>query len=161
MVERIVTAKIHVYTVSELTDLEKKLIEAARSASDKAYAPYSAFQVGAAVLLENGEIITGNNQENAAFPSGLCAERVALFFANAQFPDIRVQMMALTAQTKGNFIIQPTAPCGSCRQVILETENRFDYPIRILMAGQNEVYVVDSIKDLLPLYFDKSNLKND
>ncbi len=161
MVERIVTAKIHVYTVSELTDLEKKLIEAARSASNKAYAPYSAFQVGAAVLLENGEIITGNNQENAAYPSGLCAERVALFFANAQFPDIRVKMMALTAQTKGNFIIQPIAPCGSCRQVILETEHRFDSPIRILMAGQNEAYVVDSIKDLLPLYFDRNNLKND
>lgn len=161
MDERIVTAKIHVYTISELSGIEKKLIESARSASDKAYAPYSAFMVGVAVLLENGEIITGNNQENAAYPSGLCAERVALFYANAQHPDTPVKMIAITAQTQGKFVLQPISPCGSCRQVILETENRFNQPIRILMTGEDTVFIVESIKELLPLYFDKKNLTNE
>ncbi|MDP4269513.1 MAG: cytidine deaminase [Bacteroidota bacterium] len=161
MDERIITAKIQVYTISELPEIEKNLISAARTISGNAYAPYSSFQVGAAVLLENGQIITGNNQENAAYPSGLCAERVALFFANAQYPNLKVKAIAITAQTGDLFVSNPTAPCGACRQVILESENRADYPIRILMAGSDIVYAVDSIKELLPLHFDKSNLKHE
>jgi len=159
MDERIITAKIQVYTISELNEVEKKLIAAARSASYKAYAPYSTFMVGSAVLLDNGEIITGNNQENAAYPSGLCAERVALFFANAQFPELKIKVIAIAAQTGGQPTSMPIAPCGACRQVILETENRFDYPIRILMAGSDVIYAANSIKELLPLHFDKSSLE--
>jgi cytidine deaminase len=158
MNERIVSAKIQVYTFGELSEVEKKLIKSAQEATERAYAPYSGFQVGAAALLDNGEIVTGNNQENAAYPSGLCAERVTLFYANSQYPNSTVKMIAITAQTGGNFTTECTAPCGACRQVILETENRFDTPIRILMAGRETVYAVDSIKELLPLHFDKASL---
>ncbi len=159
MTERIVSTKIQVYTLEELSEIEKNLIKLAKEATERAYAPYSKFQVGSAALLENGEIITGTNQENAAYPSGLCAERVTLFFANSQYPNVGVKMLAITAQTGGEFTAECTAPCGACRQVILETENRFDTPIRILMAGKEVIYGVDSIKELLPLYFDKSSLK--
>jgi cytidine deaminase len=158
MNERIVSAKIQVYTLEELSEIEKNLIKLAQEATERAYAPYSKFQVGAAALLANGEIITGTNQENAAYPSGLCAERVALFFANSQFPNTGVQILAIAAQTGGHFTTECTAPCGACRQVILETENRYNTPIRILMAGSEVVYGVDSIKELLPLHFDKSSL---
>ncbi|MDD2798535.1 MAG: cytidine deaminase [Bacteroidales bacterium] len=158
MNERIVSAKIQVYELEELSEIEKNLIKLAQDATSRAYAPYSKFQVGAAALLENGEIITGTNQENAAYPSGLCAERVALFFANSQFPNVGVKLLAIAAQTGGSFTKECTAPCGSCRQVILETENRFDTPIRILMAGSEVIYAVNSITELLPLHFDKSSL---
>lgn len=156
MDERIITTKIQVYSIPELSGIEKKLILAAFSAAPKAYAPYSGFQVGAAVLLENGEIITGNNQENAAYPSGLCAERVALFYANSLYPELKVTTIAIAAQTQSGTTQSPVSPCGACRQVILESENRYEYPIRILMVGANAVYAVDSIKELLPLHFGKS-----
>lgn len=158
MTEKIVSTKIQVYALEELSEIEKKLINLARKATERAYAPYSHFQVGAAALLENGEIVTGTNQENAAYPSGLCAERVALFFANSQYPDVAVKLLAISAYTGGSFTEECTAPCGACRQVILETENRFKTPIRMLMAGKERIYGVDSIKELLPLHFDKSSL---
>jgi len=159
MNERIATAKIQVYTIPELSDEEKKLVERAKEATLTAYAPYSRFQVGAAILLNTGEIVTGSNQENAAYPSGLCAERVALFYTNSRYPDIPVKTMAIAAQTKGEFMESCTAPCGSCRQVILESENRYAQPIRILMVGRNEIWAVNSIKELLPLHFDKNSLE--
>jgi cytidine deaminase len=159
MNERIVSAKIQVYAFAELSEVEKNLITLAQEATQRAYAPYSKFHVGAAALLENGEIVTGNNQENAAYPSGLCAERVTLFFANSKYPNVAVKTMAITAQTGGQFTEECTAPCGACRQVILETENRFETPMRLLMAGREVVYAVESIKELLPLHFDKSSLK--
>lgn len=152
-------AKITVCCYEELSPEEKILIDRAKEASNHSYAPYSHFQVGAAALLNNGEIVQGNNQENAAYPSGLCAERVTLFFANANFPDIPVKMLALAAQTNGAYTDGQVAPCGACRQVILETENRFDQPIRILMYGKDDIYIADSIKTLLPLHFDKSSLE--
>ncbi|MFZ4455316.1 MAG: cytidine deaminase [Bacteroidales bacterium] len=158
MKERIVSAKIQVYTLAELSEVEKNLIKLAKEATERAYAPYSKFQVGAAALLDNGEIVCGTNQENAAYPSGLCAERVSLFFANSQYPTSGVKILAISAQTGGYFTEECTAPCGACRQVILETENRFESPMRILMAGKETVYAVDSIKELLPLHFDKSSL---
>lgn len=159
MKELNIPAKITVCSYDELSNIEKNLIDLAKKASNKSYAPYSKFQVGAAVLLENGEIITGNNQENAAYPSGLCAERVTLFFANANFPDVPVKIIALAAQAGGDFTESQVAPCGACRQVILETENRFDTPIRLLMYGKEGVYIVNSIKDILPLHFDKSSME--
>lgn len=148
-----ITAKITVYSYNELNDTEKNLIEQARQASAAAYAPYSRFQVGAALLLADGRTVTGNNQENAASPAGLCAERVAIFAANAHDPDVPVRMMALAAQTGGAFTRKPVTPCGTCRQVIWETEERFGSPIRILMYGQECVYAADSVLSLLPLHF--------
>jgi cytidine deaminase len=115
--------------------------------------------VGAAVLLENGEIISANNQENAAYPSGLCAERTALFFANATYPDQKVEAIAVAAWYNGQFTHDVITPCGACRQVLLETENRFHAPIKVLMLGGEGIYVVPAIKDLLPLSFGDEMLK--
>jgi len=148
-----ITAKIQIYSYEELLQDEKKLIDCAKGACSRAYAPYSQFQVGAAVLLANGEIIAGSNQENVAFPSGLCAERTALFYANSQYPQQAVQSLAVAAYTQGDFIEHPISPCGACRQVILETEMRFQNPVRILLYGKSEIYSIEGIKDLLPLAF--------
>lgn len=158
MIEKQITAKITFYSIDELSESEKMLIEAAKSAAKSAYAPYSGFQVGAAVLLENGEVHIGNNQENAAYPSGICAERVALFHAHAVRPDTPVCSMAVAACQNQLFVQEPVSPCGSCRQVLLETERRFRQPIRVLMYGQNRVAVLDSANDLLPFAFDDSAL---
>ena len=158
MKELNITTKIKVCSYDELTPEQKKLTDEAKEATSRAYAPYSNFYVGAAAELENGEIITGNNQENAAYPSGLCAERVALFFAGSKYPDMPVKRLAIIAKTNGDFIEQCTAPCGACRQVILETEDRGKKPMEIILCGKDEVYILDSIKDLLPLYFSKDDL---
>jgi cytidine deaminase len=124
-----------------------------------AYAPYSEFHVGAAVLLENGEIIAGNNQENAAYPSGLCAERVALFYAGSQYPTIAIKTIAISVKSKNVIISEPLSPCGGCRQVIAEYENKFKKPIRIIMSGEKgQIYIANSIESLLPLMFSKKYL---
>lgn len=153
-----ITAKISVCTYEELNLEEKMLIDSAKRAALDAYAPYSHFQVGAAALLENGEIIAGSNQENAAFPSGLCAERTAVFYANSHFPDKAVTSLAVAAFTDGDFIQEPVSPCGSCRQVILETEKRYKQKVKIYLYGKKEIYVIEKIGDLLPLSFDGSSL---
>ena len=153
------TTKILVYSIEECDEAIKNLIESAKQATFKAYAPYSTYHVGAAVLLANGDIITGNNQENAAYPSGLCAERTALFYANAQYPDIAVEVIAITAHHNGDFTEDICSPCGSCRQVLVEVENRFDHPVRIIMCGKDKIYEVSSIKELLPLSFGKDSLE--
>lgn len=158
MENRNITTKIIVCSYEELTEAEKKLIDAAKEASNRSYAPYSRFQVGAAVRLAGGVLVSGSNQENAAYPSGTCAERTTLFYANSQYPDRAVEALAIAAQTGGKFIEHPTAPCGACRQVILETEERYRYPIRIYLYGTDEVYIVESIRSLLPLCFGKSDL---
>jgi cytidine deaminase len=142
-----------------LSEKEQQVIAAARRAAANAYAPYSGFRVGAALLLNNGEIVMGNNQENAAYPDGLCAERVALFSANSNFPDAAVVMLAVAAMKDGEFLQEPVYPCGSCRQSLLESENRFGKPIRIIMYGQNRIHIARSVRDLLPLSFDASFLK--
>lgn len=147
------TTKIGVYLLEECSEVEKKLIEAAKSATKRAYAPYSGFSVGAAVLLGNGEIISGNNQENAAYPSGLCAERTTVFFSNAAFPDQQIEAIAVAAWHRGQFTNDAITPCGACRQVLLETENRFGTPMRVLMYSEEGIYVVNSVKELLPLSF--------
>ncbi len=153
------TTKIAVYPLAECSDIEKKLIAAAKHATEKSYAPYSNFKVGAALLLKNGEIITGNNQENAAYPSGLCAERVAVFYANSVYPDQEIEAIAIAAWANNTFTKDAITPCGGCRQVLLEAENRFSAPMRILMYSEEGIYIVNTIKTLLPLSFGDEQLK--
>lgn len=151
--------KISEYNYNELSDIFKQLVDTAKKNTQTAYAPYSKFQVGAAVLLENGEIIGGNNQENSASPDTLCAERVAMFYANSQFPDVAPKAIAIAAFTNGAFLENPITPCGSCRQVLLETELRYEKPIEIILFGTQKIYVISNVKQLLPLCFEKSSLK--
>ena len=128
-------------------------------ARDKAYAPYSKFLVGAALILEDGTIVTGNNQENAAYPSGLCAERTAIFYAGSQYPDKKITRMALSASSSNHTVMTPIPPCGACRQSISEYEIKQEAPIEIYFMGQTgKVVKVSSLSDLLPLAFDKSYL---
>ena len=143
----------------ELDEKDRKLIDAAKEATARSYAPYSHFSVGAAALLANGVVVTGSNQENAAYPSGTCAERTTLFYANSQYPDQPVTTLAIAARTEKDFIDLPIPPCGACRQVILETEKRYQQPIRILLYGEKAIYEVKSIGVLLPLSFDASAMK--
>ena len=140
--------------MDELSTEDRQLVEQAIEATRRSYAPYSHFRVGAAVRLENGEIVIGCNQENAAYPSGLCAERTALFAAGAQYPDVPVKVLAVAARgTDGEMTEEPTGPCGSCRQVIIESETRAKHPIRILLYGRRCVYIIDGIRQLMPLTF--------
>ena len=158
MQKKTIETKFEIYSYEELDNTRQLLINKAKEQVQKAYAPYSGFHVGAAIELENGEIITGNNQENSAYPSGLCAERVAMFYANSQYPDVAVKTLAIAAYTNGKFLEEPVTPCGSCRQVLLETEMRFDKNITILLYGTKEVYLIKNVKQLLPLCFEKSSL---
>ncbi len=150
-----------VCSYDELTEEEKNLVDTAKEATTRSYSPYSRFQVGAAVRLSGGVIVSGSNQENAAYPSGICAERTTLFYANSQYPQLAVEALAIAAQTEGAFIAHPTAPCGACRQVILETEERYHRPMRIYLYGTEEIYIIESVRDLLPLCFGKSDLNVD
>jgi len=159
MEKKTIETNYTVYNFDELSESYQMLINKAKEQVSKAYAPYSGFSVGAAVELENGEIFAGSNQENSAYPSGLCAERVAMFYANAQFPNVAVKSMAIVAFTKGNFLPDPITPCGSCRQVLLETEMRFDQNINILLYGTKNTYLIENVKELLPLCFEKSSLQ--
>lgn len=138
----------------ELTGNRPALIEQAREASRKAWAPYSGFRVGAALELENGAIISGNNQENVAYPSGLCAERVALFYASSQYPGVAVKKLAIAAYSGQHFTEKPVYPCGDCRQVLMEHEHRTGKKMEVIMFGEKEIKVVKSAADLLPLPFD-------
>ncbi len=147
-----IVAKIRISSYKELSAEEKHLIDYAKRSTQNAYAPYSGFKVGAAVLLENGKIITGNNQENIAYPSGLCAERVAVFYANATYPDVRIKTIAVAAYFEGDYV-EKLSPCGSCLQVLQEVENRYQSPVQVLLYRKHEVYIVDSVKDLMPLNF--------
>lgn len=147
-------------SIEELNDLEKKLFETAKAARKNAYAPYSKFLVGCAILLENGEIIFGNNQENAAYPSGTCAERATIFWTSANFPEEKIVKLFVIGGPK-DFPEKSVAtpPCGACRQSILEYESKQQQQIEIYFASVNgEVYKTKSIKDLLPFSFDSSYL---
>lgn len=128
------------------------LLNKSRGIAPNAYAPYSNFFVGAAVLLEGGGIVTGNNQENAAYPSGLCAERVALFYANATYPDKPVVAIAISAVGKNGVKPDIVSPCGSCRQVLLETESRFEKPITVILDG-SPIRVFEGVENLIPFGF--------
>ena len=137
-----------------LQTIDISVVNKAFEAMEKAYAPYSKFKVGAALLLEDGQIIQGNNQENIAYPSGLCAERVALFHAGSQFPGIAVDLICIVAKGDLMPISQLLSPCGACRQVMLESENRQNKPIRIILVNQdNRTMCIDSVQNLLPFGF--------
>lgn len=144
---------IRKYQFEELTDSDKQLIEAAKEATKRSYAPYSHFNVGAAAMLDDGTIVTGSNQENAAYPSGLCAERTTLFHTGSEYPDKAVTTLAIAASNSEGFTEQPVTPCGACRQVMLEAEQRYHRPIRMLMYGTACIYETRGTKDLLPLSF--------
>lgn len=140
--------------LEELSEQDRRLVELAIEATNRSYAPYSKFRVGAALVLNNGVEMLGCNQENAAYPAGLCAERSALFAAGAQYPDVPVRALAIAARTPdGELQEEPVSPCGICRQVLIETETRYHQPVRILLYGRRCVYVIEGIKELMPLSF--------
>ena len=159
MKEIVIKNTIESYKEEELCEDDRRLIDVAKKATDSSYAPYSNFRVGAAALLKNGTIVKGANQENAAYPSGLCAERTALFSAGANYPEEPVVALAIAARNAGGFIPSPIPPCGACRQVILETEARYHHPIRIILYGTEETYVINGISTLLPLSFEASSME--
>lgn len=146
---------------SDLESNDRLLLEEAKSAATRAYAPYSGFRVGAALRLENGMIVSGNNQENAAYPSGLCAERVAIFAASSMHPGQVIESIAITIDTDGQKVIDPVPPCGACRQVIAEYENKQQKKIRITFAGETgQIIQVEGIENLLPMTFNAHNLQH-
>lgn len=155
-----ITSTLQIYdSIEELSEEVRVLMLQSFAIRDKAYAPYSKFLVGAALLLENGEVVLGNNQENACYPSGLCAERTAIYHAGANFPDVSIVRMALSAKSLKYQLLTPTPPCGSCRQAIAEYELKQKKPIEIFFMGEmGKVVKSDSLANLLPLIFDKSYL---
>ncbi|WKB80237.1 cytidine deaminase [Cellulophaga lytica] len=146
-------------SINELPETDKKIMLKAVEARNNAYAPYSSFFVGAAVLLENGKIVLGNNQENAAYPSGLCAERVAIYQAAAIYPNVKICSVAISATSKNYKVLEPAAPCGNCRQSMIEYEQKQKEPITLLLMGEEgSVVKCNSISDILPLAFSNSFL---
>jgi cytidine deaminase len=147
------------FSEKELSTEEQTLLEKAVETAKNSYSPYSKFHVGAAVLLENGEIILGNNQENAAYPTGLCAERVAFFYSGATYPEVPIKTVAITAYSDQISVNNPVPPCGDCRQAMIEYEERFKKNIRIILRGsKGKVLVFNRVADLLPFNFDSSDM---
>lgn len=149
------TSKITVYADrSELPEDIADLLVQAEAAAQRAYAPYSHFQVGTAILLNNGKVITGSNQENAVYPCGLCAERTAAFAASAAYPEVPFNKIVVTAINPVSPLQNPVSPCGSCRQVLFEYEQKFNQPIEVILAGEEgPIYHLDRVEDLLPYTF--------
>jgi len=147
--------ELKVFSKDSLSDELKKLCDVCIASASNAYAVYSKFRVGAAVLLDNGHIVSGNNQENVAFPSGLCAERTVLFYTHANFPDKKIKAIAIYSPDAKNLL----TPCGACRQVMLEYENIQMQPIQTIIIFDNEIYVLESVKDWLPFEFSENLLK--
>jgi cytidine deaminase len=144
--------------ISQLTLADRNLLETARKTALRAYAPYSGFRVGAAILLADGTIVEGTNQENSSYPVGTCAERTALFYASSQYPDIAVEAIAITATSLPG-VNEPISPCGMCRQALTEYENRQGHAIRVILAGETgKVWLLKASGDLLPLQFNRKNL---
>lgn len=152
-------AKIIICEQNELTETQKSVVEAAKEATLGSYAPYSNFNVGAAVLLDNGVIVKGANQENAAYPSGLCAERTALFYAGATYPNAKVKKIAIISSKDGVITDKPCSPCGACRQVMLESQFRAGDKVEVLLCSSKDIYIADSVDALLPFGFDYNDLK--
>ncbi len=154
------TTNFTVYdSLSELSANDKELMLKAIEIRKQAYAPYSKFQVGVSLLLDNGKIVTGTNQENAAYPSGLCAERVAIFYAGANYPDAKIEKIYISASPIDRELDKPIPPCGACRQSIAEYEIKQESPIEVFFMGaKGEIFKSDSLKNLLPLLFDKNYL---
>ena len=141
-------------TLDELEAKDKELAQATIEATELAYAPYSKFNVGAAVLFEDGVIIKGSNQENAAYPSGLCAERTALFYASASRPDKAMTAIAIAAAQNGKICEIPATPCGACRQVMAQYQLKSGLPMMVLLVGAHRIWKFEKVDDLLPLIFD-------
>ena len=154
-----ITIKIKLCNPQELTADDRELVERAIKATENAYAPYSNFYVGAAIRLQDGTIFTGANQENAAFTSGTCAERATLFAAQSQRPDQPISTIAIAARNAAGLLKQPIPPCGQCRQALLEMEDRYKKPLRLLLYGTDGIYVINSVKDILPLTFVGDTMK--
>ena len=154
MEELCIKSVVGVCQMEELPQADQDLLEIAIQSTERSYAPYSRFHVGAAIRLKDGTILPGCNQENAAFPAGLCAERSAIFAAGAQYPDQPVSAIAIAARgTDGKLTEEPVSPCGTCRQVMIETEIRFNQPIHVLLYGRKNIYVVEGVRTLMPLSF--------
>ena len=148
------TIDYHELSYDELTDTERLLVDTAREATERSYAPYSHFRVGAAILLDNGEVVPGSNQENVAYPSGTCAERSACFYAAARYPKSKFKAIAIAARgTDGEFTPVPTAPCGACRQALLEYEVLAGEPVPVILAGRDVIYRLPSVIASLPFAF--------
>lgn len=159
MKELTLQTKVMTCTLEEMDSSMRELVEKAKAMTQNAYCPYSHFHVGAAARLADGQIVAGSNQENAAYPSGLCAERTTLFAANANNPNTPVEALAIACYTQGHYTKDAASPCGACRQVMLETEHRFGKPMQVILYGEDMCYVFDSAADLLPLNFVAENLK--
>ena len=153
-----INTTIYVANMEELDEKDRQLVEAAIEATKSSYAPYSHFNVGAAVRLDNGVVIPGCNQENAAFGVTICAERTALFAAGAQYPDAKVEAIAIAARNADGLLDEPIPPCGTCRQTMVETEKRSGNKLHILLYGRKHVYIIEGIGSLLPLTFSDEQL---
>lgn len=162
MKEKEISVKVKEYDYNELSAEDRALVDAAKKMTESSYAPYSQFHVGAAIKLENGEVVTGCNQENAAYPSGTCAERTACYYASAKYPGVPMKKIAIAAWTRLHkpedtpaeecFQANPIAPCGACRQALLEYEAKYG-PMEVILYGADGVYVLPSVASLLPLSF--------
>lgn len=158
MEERIIKSVISVCQLAELEDKDRMLVEKAIEATANSYAKYSHFNVGTALLLDNGVVVPGCNQENAAYSATMCAERSAIFAAGAQYPDVAANTIAIAARNKDGLLPDPITPCGICRQAMIETEQRFGRKLKILLYGTRRVYVIDGIAQLMPLSFTEDNM---
>lgn len=159
MTTKDITIRIICKTESELTEEESQLLNHAKDATFRSYAPYSHFSVGAAALLEDGTIVEGSNQETSSYPQSLCAERTTLFYANSRYPDKAVKFLCVAARgTDGEFIARPIPPCGGCRDVMCEMETKQGSPIKVMLYGKECIYILDKASDLLPLTFDNTYL---
>lgn len=161
MKEQTLNIEYQVAQLSELSEVEQNLVRMAMAATENSYANYSHFHVGAACLLADGTTVIGANQENAAFPSGLCAERSAIFAAQSNYPQQPITTLAIAAKNEHGFLKSPISPCGACRQVILEIEDRYKQPVRILLYGEKGTCCFHSVKDLLPFSFVDANMKEE
>lgn len=140
--------------LDELSEMGQRLVAMAREATYRSYAPYSQFRVGAAILLDDGETVVGSNQENAAYPSGICAERAACFYAHSRYPESKFKAIVIAARgTDGEFVENPISPCGACRQALLEYETLAGEDVKVILCGREKFYILPSVKSLLPLAF--------
>ncbi|MBT8319314.1 MAG: cytidine deaminase [Gramella sp.] len=155
-----ITSRLEVYdSIDEVPADVQDLMKKAINVRDEAYAPYSNFKVGAAIFLENEEVVVGSNQENASYPSGLCAERTAVYYAGAKYPGKRILKIAISAKSLRHKVISPVPPCGACRQALVEYEVKQEAPIELYFMGETgQVIKADSVKDILPLVFDSTCL---
>jgi cytidine deaminase len=145
---------IDVYEYAELDERTRQLIDMARQATFRSYAPYSHFKVGAAIELDNGEVVVGANQENAAYPSGTCAERTACYYAHANYPEAKFKTLVIAARGTDDLeVAEPVPPCGACRQALLEYEKLAGHDVRVVLVGRESVYILKSVHDLMPLAF--------